>query len=1073
MGMKGRFLFVAFSALCAVLGGCIHEPIGDATGKEVKFSASTRSSNITKTLYSGYKYTSENLERIDWEDGDLIRVISNEVSAPADKYADYSITLKENSNQFSYATATPSGADHGLIWGEGTHTFFAMYPAPSTSGAQSGLDLSIVGDNGVVTAVLPEDQSFGTARVSKDEDYYGDMRLEYMSAWAQAASGSDVTLSFTPIVTTFYVTVTNSTGNAMTLRRITLSSEGSALTGTYKATITPSGVRSYSFFQGGSWVSAPSRTLDNSTVYCSFATGLNIPDDDAVTVALFAFPQNITQLTLSVTSDETGTVSLPMKYSDQTTWINFTGGNKHNLNNLGVPPVTYNLTVDKTLLSYDQSGVAASAQEFTVTSTKTIGSNVKPAGWKTQIKVGDDFVDMTASNRPAWMSVSGHEFPLNSSGITTNSQAYMKNVGEQPVVSHEDMLKSNKVYDSSGAVYDNSSQANALDLSKYNFINRRQESMRTTANTYIVASPGWYKIPMVYGNLIENGSTVDKACKGSTWALGHLDYFKKATDANIYLGINYPWLQSSYLDHCGIHWEKYTHWTGSASITTGRQWSSGSDIGVVTDVTLEKTEEFIYFRVDPDMIRPGNVLLATYDSDGDCCWSWQIWITDQKMNLITVGTNQVLPVNLGWVDDTEGQHYPARSAVLKFVSTEIDGLETDEMTVEQPELDRVSTSGWQTYYQWGRKDPMSVDVMNVYNDDGTLNKSIKHPSNIMYDESTSGSDEYYDWTSANYNNLWDSQNNSWNTSTADLPNHKTVYDPSPRGFSVPPDAAWDGFETWGAEKFENGQFYYTSSGRTSTIFFPASGYINYNATVVSDNGAGGYYWTSHPGENVQRRASFCLRFQRDGLGVVHEVFKNHDATSPFTTMAYRALAYSVRPVQYNVSASDSDVITGSQSVEIVVADQAAGWGWTSDTNLKSGVTKSSGDVSIYVKGNNTLSTNDPKYIASDNTITLGNDNELTVSVPAGHQIISISISFTSDDGTLVLGIPSLADITAVSSPNNGGGFTDGNGRKDKNANWNIESYTGGVFTPSANSVKFSTSTSGGSRRISSIYVVYK
>ncbi len=119
-----------------------------------------------------------------------------------------------------------------------------------------------------------------------------------------------------------------------------------------------------------------------------------------------------------------------------------------------------------------------------------------------------------------------------------------------------------------------------------------------------------------------------------------------------------------------------------------------------------------------------------------------------------------------------------------------------------------------------------------------------------------------------------------------------------------------------------------------------------------------------------------------------------------------------------------------------------------------------------------MSANDPKYIASNNTITLGNENELTVSVPSGHQIVAISIMFTSDDGTTVLGIPSLANITAESSPENGGGFVDGNGRKDKNANWNIESYTGGVYTPSANAVKFSTSTSGGSRRIKGISVTY-
>lgn len=1049
---------MAAMALC----GCENHPETESVGEPVKFSACTKASNITKTVYSGYKYTAENLERIDWENGDLIRIISNEVSAPSEKYADYTISLKENSNLYSYASAVPSGADHGLIWGEGTHTFYSMYPAPSTSGAQAGLDLTIDGGNGVVTAVLPEDQSFSSVRSSRTEDYYGDMRLDYMTAATQAASGSNVTLSFTPIVTTFYVTVSNTTGNALTLKKVALSSEANALTATYKTSITPSGVRSYTFFEGGSWVSSPTRTAGNSTVYASFPSGKVLAASENITVALFAIPKDITMLSLSITADETGTITLPLKYNGA--WISFTGGNKHNLNNLGVPPVSYELTVDKSLLTYDETGVATAAQDFTVTSTKTIGATTYTSPWKTQIKNAlDEWVDLDG-NCPAWLG----NFPLNSTGVTTNSRTYEEDVTQQPLVSHEDRLKSNKVYTSAGVEYDNSTKANALDLSKYNFINRRQEAMRTTANTYIVAAPGWYKIPMVYGNLIENDATQGLACKGSRWALGHLDYFKKSTDANIYLGVNYPWLQSSFLDHCQIHWEKYTHWDGSSAVTTGRQWSSGSDIGVVTDLELNTAEEYMYFHVDETMIRPGNVLLATYDSDNTCCWSWQIWITDQKMNLISVDSNQVLPVNLGWIDETEGQYYPERSAVLKFVSTEVSGLETIEMTVEQPELEKVSTVGWQTYYQWGRKDPMSESVINVYNDDGTMNESIKHPSNIMYDESTSGSDEYYDWTSANYNNLWDSQNNDWDTPTDQLPNHKTVYDPSPRGFSAPPDAAWDSFTTNGYEKFDNGLFFYTSSSHDKTIFFPASGYINYNATTISDSGNSGYYWTIRPGQNVQRRASFCLRFNKSAGGTITVLPKGHDATSPFTTMSYRANAYSVRPVQYNVSATDSDVITGAVTKEIVFEDQESSWGWTTDQNLKSPTPKTADGVTITVKGNNTFSANDPTYNASAHTIILDSQNEITVS--AGTQIIAISISFAEDDGN---NLKQVKPLSAESSPSNGGGFTDGNGRKEKNANWNIESYTGGVYTPEANSVRFYTGTSTyGTRKITGISVTY-
>lgn len=1059
--MKKVIRYLALTAFCILLFSCMREPIGGSYGKEVLFNLNSKVTHITKTSYSGVLTTSD-VERIDWEDGDLIRIISNEVSEPVDKYADYVLSLTGNNGRYSYAKANPaSSSGHGLIWGEGSHTFYSVYPSPSTSGAQSGLGLSLSDDGGLVTAVIPVDQSYATARTGVTEDYYGDMRLAYMTAATTASEGSDVTLEFTPMVTTFYVTVSNDTGATMTLRKVSLSSGDTALAGTFRAVLSSSNTRTYSVYEGGGWVSAPTNTASNSTVYATF-DGLSIAPNGSITVALFAMPvENIKQLTLSVVTDETGELCLPLKYEGS--WINFAREHKHNLNNLGLPPVSYTLEVDKSTLEYDRSGVAGTDQQFTVTSTKTIGPNTRPASWKTQIKnSSDQWVDLEG-NCPAWLA----DFPLNSTGITTNSQLYQEDVTAQPVVSHEDRLKSNKVYDASGAVYDNSTKANALDLSKYNFISRRQETLRTTANTYIVAAPGWYKIPMVYGNLIENGSTVANACKGSRWALGHLDYFKKSTDANIYLGVNYPWLQSAYLDHCQIHWEKYTHWNGSASETTGRQWSSGSDIGVVTDLELNTSEEYMYFYVDPDMIRPGNVLLATYGDNDDCCWSWQIWITDQNMSPITVGDNQVLPVNLGWIDDTEGQFYPERSSVLKFVSTEADNLESDEMTVIQPEFERVSTSGWQTYYQWGRKDPFSPGVMNVYNDDGTLNRSILHPSNIMYDESTSGSDEYYDWTSANYNNLWDSQNNSWATPSDQLPNHKTVYDPSPRGFSAPPDAAWDSFSSNGYEKWENGLFFYTSASRNETIFFPASGYINYNATIISDGGTGGYYWTIRPGQNTQKRASYCLRFLRDGLGSVSAVYKDYDATSPFTTMAYRALAYSVRPVMFNSSAQASDVIEGEQMQEITFSEYLP-----ANSNDLNGASITAGDVTVsFVRPSGIQH---PSYDLSTGLVSLPdsgiNDNMVTkmiVSIPSGN-IIKIELVFDSSDG----GSPA---ITASSSPEDGGGYADGRGDQGRYGVWNITGHSGGVFTPDANTVTFRTATTVTSRNryLYGMYVYYK
>lgn len=1088
--MKARDVHTILATVL-LLAACHPAELTEPEGKEILFSAVSEVTPSTKTEYSGEVIST--VERIDWKLTDKIRIFSYEVTDPASKYSDYAITsFDDDDARYSHAQIDPVNA-HGLQWGEDVkHTFYAMYPSPGTPSLPGEVSMSVGASSAEIIATLPADQSSTTHTRDNGQDYYGNMNLAYMTAANKADAGtSSVSLEFTPIVTTFYVTVKNKTGASMTLREVRLSSATTSMNGTFKTTIDnvsersthttpiPNYSQTFTYKQaGGDYLGSLARTAANSTVYASF-DGLTIANNSSINVALFAFPKEINNVTLTVTSDETGPVSLAMKSNpaDDDSWIAFTGKNKHNLSNIGVPGVSYTLTVNKDMLTYPYTGTASSSQQYTVTSSKTIGATTYSAPWKTQIYVGSEWVDLSsviAQPAYAWLA----NMPVNSESsaesTTTTTRTFQKNVTEQPVISHEARLQSNKVYDEGGAVWDNSSKANAVDLSKYNFINRRKETIRTTANTYIVAAPGWYKIPMVYGNLIEGGQTVADACKGSTWGLGHLDYFKKKDDGNIYYYTKYPWIQTDYLAHARIHWEKYTHWNGASAETTARKWSSGSDIGVITDVSVDDVEEFIYFRVDPSMIRLGNVLLATYDDSGgdfgDCCWSWQIWITDQDMTLQTVGDHSILPVNMGWIDTSEGQHYNERSAVLKFVSTAIPNLATEEMTVIQPDLERVSTEGWQTYYQWGRKDPFTTEVVTPDASDHVLNSSIKHPANIQYEESTYFGDKYFDWTSANYNNLWDSQNTAWASPTAELPNHKTVYDPSPRGFSVPPDAAWDLFSTTGySEDFDNGLFFYTNNEHTATTFFPASGYLAYASGDVVSAGSNGYYWTSHPGESLQRRASYSLRYARDGGGDITLLLKSYESSGITFTRAYRAYAFSVRPVLYNVAVVPSDDVEGATMQEMIFGDQ-----WNSSISNLHGESTTAGDVTVTFSRPTAASANRPSYDDATGIVTLHDSDALlgssgvtsfTVSVPAGHNLVRIFLFFDSSD----------TGGSAIST-DDGGDYQDGKGDVGRSGIWKLTSYTAGppeTFTPDLNSITFKLAATGADRQLTGLSVIYK
>ena len=752
-------------------------------------------------------------------------------------------------------------------------------------------------------------------------------------------------------------------------------------------------------------------------------------------MTLFAIPQdNITQLTLSVESDETGTVSLPLREASGEvpgSYVTFTREHKHNLSNVGVPTVSYAIAVtDASMtdaiakITYDKSGVAGTAQTFNVTSTKTIGGVTYAAPWKAQVKIGDGWVDMDASNRPAWLA--GYPFSsddvggIAASGTDAGRAEISRNVAPQQVISHVDRLKAGKIWtdNTHTAEVDNSTAANAVDLSYYNFVTREMETQQYTANTYVISKPGWYKFPCVYGNAIENGTAAGDSYRGRLFLANHLDRFKKMNDFSIYT--RGPWLENhglvNYHRFTELVWQKWTVWDGSAgqAVTSGKNPRRSVSFGPEPDVQVIRnigyandaynaSEAYVVFYVDPDNIRPGNALIATKEdsflADDKITWTWQIWITDEDLTPVNISNGSrnynILPVNLGWVDDSEGQYFPRVADDIRFVNV-ADGVErcfTGALTVEQPELKEVSTSGWQTYYQWGRKDPFTENATVSVSGDHLLYQSILNPDTAFHEESTEDGIHYIDWTSANYNNLWDSKCTTYGTPGGSLPNHKTVYDPSPRRYCVPPDYAFDGFSSgaYGHDGgFSGGYFFYTGDPQaqgTSTVFFPASGRMDYESPscALAEKGSRGYFWTYHATTNTQTRVSYALRFTGGNTPSVEPVFSN---------MTHRANGYSVRPVVYDET-QVAPAADGSSAASIDFRQQT----WSSPDDLRY-VTKTINDnplIEVTFGKSNNLGTNLPRYDASVAAVVLDSNNSMTITSAAGHPIIQMELIFADDN----------------------------------------------------------------------------
>lgn len=148
----------------------------------------------------------------------------------------------------------------------------------------------------------------------------------------------------------------------------------------------------------------------------------------------------------------------------------------------------------------------------------------------------------------------------------------------------------------------------------------------------------------------------------------------------------------------------------------------------------------------------GNVLLAATDADNNIIWSWHLWITDQP-----------------------GEH--------NYINHEGKIYTVMDRNIGATRADRGSGEQWREsagfVYQWGRKDPFHDGIEQTSNTPFLIYESILYPTYI------SGS---HDWV---YHEDPVDRKYLWSSKT------KTIYDPCPVGYRVPPKDTWTGFTTTG------------------------------------------------------------------------------------------------------------------------------------------------------------------------------------------------------------------------------------------------------------------------------------
>lgn len=198
----------------------------------------------------------------------------------------------------------------------------------------------------------------------------------------------------------------------------------------------------------------------------------------------------------------------------------------------------------------------------------------------------------------------------------------------------------------------------------------------------------------------------------------------------------------------------------------------------------------------------GNALIAVKDATGEIAWSWHIWVTDQPQQ----------------------HHWTNQYGTFILMDRNLGATRADRGTGDE------WREGSGTLYQFGRKDPFIYDgVYNRHSQFQTPEESVKYP--------TSFTDCGTWWNAETLDLLWD-------------PEKKTMWDPCPPGYMVPPKNAYDHISHYGWEWDYGRHFIYNNySGGNAQAWFPAApqidswGYSSWRDGEGQVRTSGYYNWT--------------------------------------------------------------------------------------------------------------------------------------------------------------------------------------------------------------------------------------
>ena len=228
---------LSISLFCILAVSCAREESGldlDRNPDEIAFAVSTgfvdaETEPETKTVYSGdrleFSAYNQKYERIDWKEGDRIRIGCRQASSVRGESVNY-VVLADGTTETASVSGVPGSVDKnslaearpetidgktdGLCWKDGStlHHFFAVYPDTGvTLSIGEGISGDIGEDIATVSGSVPQTQTVSSG-VTKSVngktvlEFEPDMSKVAMAAYSQQVGRSgEVPLFFKPLAT--------------------------------------------------------------------------------------------------------------------------------------------------------------------------------------------------------------------------------------------------------------------------------------------------------------------------------------------------------------------------------------------------------------------------------------------------------------------------------------------------------------------------------------------------------------------------------------------------------------------------------------------------------------------------------------------------------------------------------------------------------------------------------------------------------------------------------------------------------------------------------------------------------